>query len=81
MAEAMAVVGAVSGTVVIINIVKTWVGELLGFLEENKKVGETLQKLEVSLVSLEAKLSVWMHFWRLEKVGDSNFLSPAMIRP
>ena len=68
MADAMAIVGAVSGTVVIVNIIKTWIGELRGFLEENKKVGETLQKLEVSLISLEAKLSLWMQFWKLQEV-------------
>ena len=71
MAEVMAAVGAVSGTVVTINIVKTWVGELRVFLEEMKKVGETLQKLEVSLISLEAKLSLWMQFWKLQKVRGS----------
>ena len=71
MAEVVAVVGAVSGTVVIINTVKTWVGELRAFLEEYKKVGETLQKVEVSLISLGAKLSVWMQLWRLQKVRGS----------
>ena len=73
MAEAMAVIGAVGATVSTINILKTWVEELLRFLQEYQEVGQTLQSLDLSLVVHETNLRLWMKFWKLEQQTSRRF--------
>ena len=69
----MAIIGAVAGTVGTINILKTWVEELLRFLEHYKDVGQTLQSLDLSLVVHETSLRLWMKFWNLEQPTSRRF--------
>ena len=73
MAEAMAIIGAVAGTVSTINILKTWVEELLLFLEQYKDVGDTLQSINLSLEVHETSLRLWMKFWNLEQPTSRRF--------
>ena len=73
MAEGMAVIGAVAATVGTINILKTWVEELLRFLQEYEDVGQTLQSLDLSLVVHETNLRLWMKFWKLEQPTSRRF--------
>ncbi|KAL8789924.1 MAG: hypothetical protein Q9195_006585 [Heterodermia aff. obscurata] len=75
MAEAMAVIGAVAATVGTINILKTWIEELLRFLQEYEDVGETLQSLDLSLIVHETNLKLWMRFWKLEQPTSRRFQS------
>lgn len=73
MAEAMAVIGSVAATVGTVNILKTWIEELLRFLKEYEDVGETLQSLDLSLVVHETNLKLWMKFWKLEQPTSRRF--------
>ena len=55
--EALAVIGAVSGTVSTINTVKGWVGELQTLIQHSKKAAETLQSLRLGLDVHQTDLS------------------------
>ena len=69
----MVAIGAVAATVGTINIVKTWIEELLRFLQEYEDVGQTLQSLNLSLVVHETNLRLWMKFWKLEQPTSRRF--------
>ena len=73
MASAAAVVGAVSGTVSTINIIKTWVGELLQLLKEYRDVGQTLQSLDLKLAVHQTELGLWMEIWGLQQPTSRRF--------
>ena len=73
MASVVAIIGAVAGTVGTINILKTWVAELLDFLKKYQDVGQTLQNLNLSLVAHETALVLWMKLWKLELPTTQRF--------
>lgn len=73
MASAAAIFGAVSGTVSTINIIKTWVGELLQLLREYQDIGQTLQSLNLKLAVHQTELSLWMKIWGLQKPTSRRF--------
>ena len=71
--EALAIIGAVSGTVSTINTVKGWVGELRTLVRDSKKAGETLQILHDSLDVHQTDLSIWMDLWGLQQPNSRRY--------
>jgi hypothetical protein len=65
MAAAVAIIGAVSGTVGTINTIKTWVESLERFVREFKEAGELLLRLNNNIRVCEYRLDLWRKFWEL----------------
>ena len=73
MVEAMAVITAVSGTISTINTVKGWLADLQRFVREYRLAGSNIQKLFLSLQTLQTDLGLWMELWDLQQTTSRRF--------
>lgn len=67
MSSALAIWGAVTGSLVALNIIKGWVTELRQFLKEAKEAQLTLQQIRNECEASEADLEVWAKMWGIDK--------------
>src|SRR5271155_2719252 len=72
-AEAFTIIGAVSATLSVLNIVKGWVTELIQLTKDYKNAGETLLELYINFDKCQTELDIWMRMWGVEKPTSRRY--------
>lgn len=70
--EGVAIWGAVASSIVVTNIVKGWVTELVVFVQEYNEAGETLQRFRERYHMSEVNLGIWREMWGVDENATSK---------
>ncbi|KAH6653645.1 hypothetical protein BKA67DRAFT_518632 [Truncatella angustata] len=84
MAEFVAIPTVINATINSINIVKTWIIELLALVREVQQAGETLQRMETECTAFRVDFELWAKMWEIDQDVSGRYLSmlwgPQMIQ-